>query len=125
MCQCSNFQTSNVCQPQALRSRSCPKLQEQCNQALRVRAHSQSLGYASKIPVPSELSTVLCQSRGVREIISASRQPHGNVLLPRRRAMGAAEAFWGRHGVRHRGQGSWTWSGVHIAVPGKFLLTEI
>ena len=44
----------------------------------------------------------LCQSRNVREIIGAPRRSH--VELPRPRAVGAAEVFWGSA----RSQASWT-----------------
>ena len=69
--------------------------------------------------VLSSRQIVLCQSRGVREIIGAPRRPHGNVVLPRPRAMGAAEVFCGRHGIRRRGQG---WRQPSLCVPVKLFV---
>ena len=92
----------------------CPKIQEQCYQALRVRAHSQSHSLGD----PRLQNDQPCCVRvgAVRENIRASRRPYGSVLLPRPRAMGAAEVFWGRHGVRHRGQGSWSQPSLRVPI---------
>ena len=83
-------------------------------------------GVIKKISDPNLQNYQSCcvsESRGVREITIASRVvvvatwQCSAAQLPRPRAMGAAEVLWGRHGVRHRGPGSWSQPSLRVPIP--------